>query len=186
MRHKTAFTLIELLIVITIIGILAVALLPSVLGAPGRARDAQRKADLKNIVAALESFNSDNGHYPSKGNCIKEVGDGTTATGVLNKYFGGTPPKDPQAMAAGKPIAPGFPDWTTHSAVTCKNDYVYCPFRSGYVVASFVEISGDGNHSTGNGPLLCGGLAGTWESDLSLTLPVTGSAIIDTYLIYRR
>ena len=42
---KRAFTLIQLLIVITIIGILAAALLPSILNAPGRGREAARTAD---------------------------------------------------------------------------------------------------------------------------------------------
>ena len=129
------FTLIELLIVITIIGILAVALLPSVLGAPARARDAARKADLNNIIAAIETFNSDNQHYPGKGGCVDAVGDGSN-TNVLNGYFqGGTPPKDPQ----GKGPA---------NAVSCTTGYIYCPttgITTSYYVASHVEIPGDGN-----------------------------------------
>jgi prepilin-type N-terminal cleavage/methylation domain-containing protein len=52
-HFSKGFTLIELLIVIAIIGILAVALLPSVLGAPSRARDASIKADINNIIAVL-------------------------------------------------------------------------------------------------------------------------------------
>ena len=63
-NFSKGYTLIELLIVITIIGILAVALLPSVLGAPARARDAARKADINNIIAALETYNSDHQQYP--------------------------------------------------------------------------------------------------------------------------
>ncbi|KKR25748.1 MAG: hypothetical protein UT55_C0031G0009, partial [Candidatus Peregrinibacteria bacterium GW2011_GWE2_39_6] len=44
-HHKKSFTLIELLIVITIIGILAVALVPRIMGGAPRARDVKRKAD---------------------------------------------------------------------------------------------------------------------------------------------
>jgi len=43
------FTLIELLVVIAIIGILAVAFLPSLLGAPAKGRDAQRMATVQKI-----------------------------------------------------------------------------------------------------------------------------------------
>jgi len=60
-----AFTLIELLIVITIIGILAVALVPRIIGGPAKARDAQRKAALQQISTALELYADDNqGEYP--------------------------------------------------------------------------------------------------------------------------
>ncbi len=50
---KKGFTLIEILIVITIIGILAVALVPTLLDSPTQARDAQRIATLEAIQEAL-------------------------------------------------------------------------------------------------------------------------------------
>jgi prepilin-type N-terminal cleavage/methylation domain-containing protein len=63
MKTKS-FTLIELLIVITIIGILAVALVPRITQGPARARDVKRKADLQNISTALELYYSDHVIYP--------------------------------------------------------------------------------------------------------------------------
>ena len=56
---KRAFTLIEMLIVIVIIGTLAALLVPNFMNARERARDAQRKSDLKQIQKALEMYHQD-------------------------------------------------------------------------------------------------------------------------------
>ena len=72
---KKAFTLIELLIVITIIGILAVALVPRITGGPAKARDATRKIDANSIASLLEFYADDNGGiYPSStGQCFSNI-----------------------------------------------------------------------------------------------------------------
>jgi general secretion pathway protein G len=59
------FTLIELLIVIAIIGVLATLLMVNFVGVRQRARDAQRKSDLRQLQSALEIYRSDNGIYPT-------------------------------------------------------------------------------------------------------------------------
>lgn len=58
------FTLIELLIVVAIIGIFAALLMANFIGIRQRARDAQRKSDLRQIQSALELYRSDIGGYP--------------------------------------------------------------------------------------------------------------------------
>ena len=60
-----AFTLIELLVVISIIGILATLISANLNLARSRARDAQRKSDLKNISTALRTYYNDFETYPT-------------------------------------------------------------------------------------------------------------------------
>jgi len=61
---KSAFTLVEMLIVIVIIGILAAALIPRLTGIQARARDTVRDADLRAVATAIETYKIDNGNYP--------------------------------------------------------------------------------------------------------------------------
>src|SRR5689334_12449343 len=61
------FTLIELLIVIALIGILATWLISLINPSQQlkRGRDAQRKADIRQIQTALELYRADVGSYPA-------------------------------------------------------------------------------------------------------------------------
>jgi len=56
---RKGFTLIELLVVIAIIAMLSALLLPNFMSARERARDAQRKSDLKQIQKAFEMYKQD-------------------------------------------------------------------------------------------------------------------------------
>ena len=53
-----------MLIVVTIIGILAAAIIPRVNGIMERARDLQRVNGLRTIATALEAYKATHGHYP--------------------------------------------------------------------------------------------------------------------------
>lgn len=64
-KHQKGFTLIELLVVIAIIGVLSSVVLQNLNVARGKARDAQRKVELKQFVYGLEQFYTDNGYYPA-------------------------------------------------------------------------------------------------------------------------
>jgi len=63
--RQSGFSLIELLVVISMIGILASILVPNYLGVRSKGRDTQRKADLLQIQTAMELYRSDNDSYPA-------------------------------------------------------------------------------------------------------------------------
>lgn len=68
-NHQSGFTLVELLVVIGIIALVMVAVFPNFTGARQRARDNQRKIDLKNIQASMDLYKSDQNPpvYPTTG-----------------------------------------------------------------------------------------------------------------------
>lgn len=67
LRFKKGFTLVEMLVVISIIGILAGLATMSYNQSQKQARDTQRKSDLKQYQTSLENFaNGNNGYYPSR------------------------------------------------------------------------------------------------------------------------
>lgn len=59
-----AFTLIELLIVVAIIGILAAIAVPNFLNAQVRAKIARVESDLRTISVGVDTYNLDRGSYP--------------------------------------------------------------------------------------------------------------------------
>jgi general secretion pathway protein G len=64
-KNLNGFTLIELLLVIAIIGVLSSFLIANFIGAKARARDAQRKSDVRQIQAAVELYRADQDTYPT-------------------------------------------------------------------------------------------------------------------------
>ena len=84
LKIKKGFTLVELLIVVAIIGVLATLLMANFIGVRQRARDAQRKADLRQVQSALEFYRSDLGSYPAS---LSACGSAFTAGSPPSTYM---------------------------------------------------------------------------------------------------
>lgn len=94
MNNKKGFTLIEILIVISVIGILASIVLVNLGGFRSRGRDARRIADLRTMQNALELYYANEGNYPA--------GDSAALYAAVEALPGiGKLPRDP---ATGNPM----------------------------------------------------------------------------------
>jgi len=64
-RRTRGFTLVEIMVVVVILGILAVLIVPRVVGRTDEARTVAAKQDVAAIMQALKLYRLDNGRYPS-------------------------------------------------------------------------------------------------------------------------
>ncbi len=67
------FTLIEIMVVITILGILAALIVPRVVGRTDDARIAAAKQDIASLLQALKLYRLDNGAYPTTEQGLKAL-----------------------------------------------------------------------------------------------------------------
>jgi len=108
MRKRKAFTIIELLIVISIISILIAFLAPKLLGAKDRAKEVAVKSIMHSAQLAIEAYEMENETYPPDNNvpieslCKNYLMVGGYLASVPQNPFTGAPYKD--ADSAGKII----------------------------------------------------------------------------------
>ena len=109
---QKGFTIVELLIVIVVIGILAALVLNTFNGVQAKARDTERKTDMKAVQSQLEAYYADKGGYPQ----YAQIDDVTKIKALL---------KGLEVGAAQAPQGPAFS--FTNAASTGKTVYGYVP-----------------------------------------------------------
>lgn len=65
MHKQAGFTLIEIMVVVVILGILALLVVPKIMGRPDQARVVAAQQDINSLVQALKLYKLDNRLYPS-------------------------------------------------------------------------------------------------------------------------
>lgn len=121
--RQLGFSLIELLVVIGIIGTIATMLLPNLIGARQRGRDARRKLDIEQIRSALEQYRSVAGTYPASItlNCdaARETLTYTDPVTLQATTFMSTIPQDPSCSS-----------YQYYSSLS-PTDYTICAYMEG-------------------------------------------------------
>jgi len=86
--NRKAFTLIELLIVIVIIGILAAIGIPKFANSKSKAYITAMKSDLRNLINAEESFFSDSARYSTNLTSLNYKGSTGVNAPTITTYSG--------------------------------------------------------------------------------------------------
>ncbi|XZG71854.1 type II secretion system major pseudopilin GspG [Chitinibacteraceae bacterium HSL-7] len=96
-RIARGFTLIEILVVITILAILGALIIPKIMDRPNDARVVAAQQDVRSIVQALKLYKLDNGRYPSTEQGLGALVQKPTTAPVPNNWkTGGYLEKLPQ------------------------------------------------------------------------------------------
>ncbi len=142
MRSVRAFTLIELMVVISIISLLSSIVLASVNTARAKARDARRLSDMHNIQIALELYRQTNNQYPNGSSLLSNTASWDTLKSLLAPYM-------PQV-----PVDP-----INDADNNYEYDYTSCCCGTPARLKYFLAIKNLEQSSASN-PNFCGGLGG--------------------------
>jgi general secretion pathway protein G len=85
-KRMRGFTLIEIMVVITILGILAALIVPRVVGRTDDARIAAARQDIASLMQALKLYRLDNGRYPTTEQGLRALLEKPTVEPVPNNW----------------------------------------------------------------------------------------------------
>ncbi len=100
-KRECGFTLMEILIVITILGILASLVAVKIMDRPGEARTLKAQLDIQTLENAIKLYKLDNAYYPSTEQGIRALVEKPSTGRIPNKWREGgylekgIVPKDP-------------------------------------------------------------------------------------------
>ena len=101
-RRQRGFTFLELLVVITILGIIAALVAPKFIGKVGPAKLKAAKAQIGMLETALDTFRLDTGRYPTTEEGLKVLREKPSG---LDKWQGPYLPKEIPLDPWGRPYA---------------------------------------------------------------------------------
>ena len=158
-----AFTLVEMLIVIVIIGILIASLMPRMQSAQGRARDVARKNDLSQIQTSIITSQSDRGSWPGMPNNVWISSSwGTPTTGATGGLAISQIWKN--LLDAGMTNIPQDPNgsnviywlWNIASATDSKNwEYIYMVWKRNGVANAWFALMAKTEVEWGSNWVVC-------------------------------
>ena len=150
MKKQKGFTLIELLVVIAIIGLLSTLAIISLNNARGKARDAKRVSDVKQIstLIEMEAANSSSGGYDVLPTACDAIGEKTSACTIGGQDLSGI--TDPTAQGAGNACAAA-------SAVPCDYAMTLAESAGDYEICFYLE-EGTGGIAVGPNSVNAGGI----------------------------
>ncbi|MDR3298730.1 MAG: type II secretion system major pseudopilin GspG [Candidatus Accumulibacter sp.] len=98
-RGAAGFTLIEILVVVSILAILGALIVPKIIDRPNEARVVAAKQDIGTLIAALKLYKLDNGRYPTTEQGLKALLERPTSEPIPGNWKNGgyleKAPKDP-------------------------------------------------------------------------------------------